>query len=81
MLDIEAAGRREERAQQHRGWLAWHIGALSKMSGKKFPKLKDLIGFKRDAPKRQTVDEMIAIAEAWKARLTPKPKAGARPKP
>ncbi|MNF18214.1 hypothetical protein D3C80_2221550 [compost metagenome] len=52
-----------------RAWLAWHIEALSRQ--KKLPRLKELT---HDAPKgprrRQTMEEQIAIAEAWTAALT-----------
>lgn len=67
---LDGAVNRMRREQNERAWLAWHIEALAR-SGKKFPKLKDML---HDAPRkskrRQTVEEQIAIAHRWTAAVT-----------
>ena len=52
-----------------RAWLAWHIEALARQ--KKLPRLRELTHGAPKGPRRgQTMEEQIAIAEAWTAALT-----------
>lgn len=56
------------RQQKEGRWLAWHTGLISEFKHK--PSLADFVGVGMAAPKRQTPEEMQAIAERWSA-LTP----------
>lgn len=73
-------GRIEMRQDAHReiAWGAWHIAALSGVSGKKFPSLAKLLGDEKaeasSSPgrrRRQTVTEMRANMTAWAFAMTP----------
>ena len=59
ILEGNAARMRHEHNQ--RAWLAWHSGMLSQV--KKMPRLKSLMIL--DAPKPQSIKNMIATAKAW----------------
>ncbi|NOV15873.1 hypothetical protein E5S70_07200 [Ensifer adhaerens] len=66
---LDGAVDRMKSQHDERAWLAWHIEALART--KKLPKLKDLThGASKGPRRRQTVEEQIAIAEAWTAALT-----------
>lgn len=54
---MKAHGRAIEAEHQARGWLAWHIGALSRVE--KLPPLSDLTGI-RPQIKKMTPAEMRA---------------------
>lgn len=56
---------RLKREHNERVWLAWHIEALQRT--KKLPKLKDMMSGASAAPRKQTVDEQVAIAMQWVA--------------
>jgi hypothetical protein len=58
---IRGAVMRLEREHDGRAWLAWHTAYLP--SAKRRPKLKDLMTKRK--PRRQTVEEQIAIAKQW----------------
>lgn len=66
-LILEGEQARFIREHDERAWVVWHIEALSR-SGKKFPPLKKML-YKQARKKRQTVDEQVAIAQAWTAAL------------
>ena len=66
MLEGNAAKLRHEHNQ--RAWLAWHSGMLSQV--KKMPRLKTLQIL--DAPKPQSIQNMIATAKAWVAAFKKK---------
>ena len=66
MLEGNAARLRHEHNQ--RAWLAWHSGMLSQV--KKMPRLKTLQIL--DAPKPQSIQNMIATAKAWVAAFKKK---------
>jgi hypothetical protein len=60
---MEGARKRFEREQQLAAWTAWHTAALTRVN--KMPNLRDIMPRRK---RRQSVDEMIAIAKAWSAR-------------
>jgi hypothetical protein len=65
---LDGVAIRLEREHNDRAWLAWHIEALARQ--KKMPRLKELTTRMAAKPKRrQTVEEQIAIAQAWTAAL------------
>ncbi|RAH99193.1 hypothetical protein DLJ53_21850 [Acuticoccus sediminis] len=59
--------RRLEAEQDGRAWTAWHTEALARV--KKLPKLETLLGRRRKPKRRQTANDMIAIAKAWDAAV------------
>jgi len=61
------AGRRR-REHAERMSLAWHVEALSRT--KKLPRLRDLTGEPEPRRRRQSADEMAAIAMRWHAVVT-----------
>lgn len=60
---FRAQGKIAEREHNNRAWLAWHIGFLSRVNPKKFPKLEKLLYRARGGKKRQTPEEMLAIVK------------------
>ena len=68
---LDAQVSRMKHDHNDRAWLVWHIEALARQ--KKLPKLKDmLVGVTRKPKRRQTAEELIAIAHQWTAALTRK---------
>lgn len=71
---LGGATQRLTREHNDRAWLAWHtafLNAYAPEKSRKFWKLKDLLHGAGQKPKRrQTVEEQIAIAQAWTAALT-----------
>ena len=66
MLEGNAARLRHEHNQ--RAWLAWHTANMTGV--KKMPRLKTLQIL--DAPKPQSIKDMIATAKAWVAAFKKK---------
>tara|TARA_Y100000815_G_scaffold229776_1_gene219290 strand:+ start:227 stop:511 length:285 start_codon:yes stop_codon:yes gene_type:complete len=64
---LQGAGRRLEREQGARAWLAHTIGVLGRIDPKRFPKLEDLTGQPLPAPEpqRQSLEEMMLAVQAW----------------
>lgn len=56
------------RQQKEGRWLAWHSGLLANF--KHPPGLGEFVGGGQTAPKPQSPDQMLAIAQQW-AALTP----------
>jgi len=50
--------------------MSWHIAAMTRV--KKMPKLKDLMAGEKRPPRRQSIDEQIAIAKQWTIALSRK---------
>jgi len=48
-------------------WATWHVAALQR--AKRMPRLKDMMHGAKPVRRRQSVDEMIRIAEQWTAAL------------
>lgn len=63
---MRGALRRLEIEHDGRAWLAWHTAYLP--AAKRRPKLKDLMVKRK--PRRQSVEEQIAIAKQWTAVLS-----------
>lgn len=69
---MRGALRRLEIEHDGRAWLAWHTAYLP--AAKKRPKLKDLMVKRK--PRRQSVEEQIAIAKQWTAAMARRSDAG-----
>ncbi|RVK61942.1 hypothetical protein CN162_01475 [Sinorhizobium meliloti] len=68
---LDGVAIRLRREHNDRAWLAWHIEALARQ--KKMPRLKELARASTAKPRRrQSIEEQIAIAQAWTAALTRK---------
>ena len=65
---LEGAFERLKREHDERAWLAWHTAGLGRV--RRMPRLAKLQS--RRKIKRQTPDEMVAIATAWTRALAPK---------
>jgi hypothetical protein len=68
---MEGAEQRRRHEYELATYTAWHMAALSRYNGKKFPKLKDIMPRWRSR-ERQTPDQMWAIALMWDARVNRK---------
>lgn len=79
---VDAAGwRLQQQAKMERALsmsTAWHTAALSSYpaSGKKLPKLADLLREPRER-RRQTPQDQLAVMELWAARINSQQQAGA----
>ncbi|KFB10331.1 hypothetical protein [Nitratireductor basaltis] len=56
---LEGASNRLKREQNANAWLAWHTAALSRITPKKFPKLKDMMSEAGKPSGRQMTPEQI----------------------
>lgn len=63
---MDGAARRMEREHKARAWQAHTTAALSGVSGKKFPKLDELIGGKKEADHGA---DLLLIARKWNAAV------------
>lgn len=54
---------RLRREHNDRAWLAWHIASLSR--SKKIPKLETLFSREKIKRRRQSPEELMAIAMQW----------------
>lgn len=66
-LQMAGEGKRLEREQEARGWLAWQTARLGRV--KEFPALHEITGV-RPVVQRQTPDEMKAAFAAMRAAAT-----------
>ncbi|MGL5934595.1 MAG: hypothetical protein ACRCZI_03115 [Cetobacterium sp.] len=62
---LDGAAGRIRREEELSAWLAWHTAALGRV--KKMPRLMDMLP--RKPKPSQTIEEQIAIAKAWDARI------------
>lgn len=69
MVHMGAAGKRIEAEHKNRAWLAHTTASLTRMDGKKFPKLDDLMPKKKKA---QHPLQMEQIARMWDAAINKK---------
>lgn len=56
---VKGAIRQAEREQRSQQWMAWHIAALSRTD--KLPTFERFMGGKRQRPKKQTPEEIMAV--------------------
>lgn len=59
---LKGAIRQAQRESRNQQWLAWHIAALSRTD--RLPTFERFMGGKRERPKRQTPDEIMAALSA-----------------
>lgn len=59
---VKGAVRQAERENRSQQWLAWHIAALSRTD--RLPTFERFMGGKRERPKRQTPEEIMATLSA-----------------
>ena len=65
---LEGNAARLKHEHNQRAWLAWHIAMMERAN--KLPRLDELLI--RDKPKRQSIDQMVAVAKSWSLRFNAK---------
>ncbi|MEH6721054.1 MAG: hypothetical protein V7704_19415 [Aurantimonas endophytica] len=62
---MDGCARRSRVEQEGRAWLAWHIEALGR-TGKKFPKLKDMMpSDKPERPQKMLPEQIEEVVRSW----------------